>query len=690
MLRSPRGGGPDAPLACVATKPPRFRIVLKTIGRYEVRAEIGRGAMGAVYEGFDSAIGRRVAIKTLRLDLFNAVQLPGVLARFKREAQSAGRLTHPNIVTIYEYGEEAGTPYIAMEFISGQDLGQQLNGGLRFTFDKVEKIMTQLLGALTSAHENGVVHRDLKPSNLFLLQDGSLKVVDFGIAWVESSDLTDSGTMLGTPAYMSPEQCLGTHVDHRSDVYSAGVILYQLLTGEKPFTGSVTSIIQKVLRQNPLPPSDLNPMISGAWDSVVSRAMAKRPESRFASAKEFSDAIKIASLGAVRSTQGNRPAQYEATVPNPTAKVQEPKTFPSARPSQTQSSRPVQMLALLVVVLIGGSVALYFDVIRLPLPTLFVRARSVPAAAGDDINRKRENEAPTREELEMKAAVERAAAEKAAAERAAAERAAAERAAAERAAAERAAAEKAAADRVAADKRKRAATKLAAEKVAAAKLAAERAIAERSAAERAVAERAAADRIAAEKATSQRIAAEVEAALNRAADKAAADKVVAEKAAAVRLAAEKAAADKVAAERAAAEKAAAEMSAAEDASALEIAARKAALAKPKPPTHPELEGHWTGTASDNFGYCPTGSFAIVIKNGDVEGTVEWQSGSPSEGVVRGYVRDDGTVSITIIAQTPDFYDSNFVDLYPTGGRLVGRDRRTCPGGREYVVSLGRG
>ena len=268
--------------------------MLEKIGKYEIRLQIGRGAMGTVYEGFDPVIGRRVAIKTLRTEMFEARQLPDVLTRFKREAQSAGRLSHPHIVTIHEYGEHEGTAYIVMEYIKGVELGHELNRGVRFPLEDTVRIMTQLLGAFAHAHENKVVHRDLKPANMFVLEDGSLKVVDFGIAHVEASDLTDTGAMLGTPAYMSPEQCLGTQVDHRSDLFSAGVILYQLLTGDRPFTGSVTTIIQKVLRQEPLPPSELNPTLSPAWDRVVARAMAKKPEARYESARQFAEAVKVA------------------------------------------------------------------------------------------------------------------------------------------------------------------------------------------------------------------------------------------------------------------------------------------------------------------------------------------------------------------------------------------------------------
>ncbi|MBI3376256.1 MAG: protein kinase [Betaproteobacteria bacterium] len=268
--------------------------MLDKIGKYEVRKEIGRGAMGTVYEGFDPAIGRRVAIKTLRTDVFDHSQLPEVLARFKREAQSAGRLSHPHIVTIYEYGEESGTPYIVMEFMAGTELGQLLSRGTRFPLEEIVRVMTQLLGALAVAHESGVVHRDLKPANLFMLQDGSLKVVDFGIAHVEASDLTGTGALLGTPAYMSPEQVLGLPVDLRSDIFSAGVIFYQLLTGDKPFTGSIHTINQKILQQEPLEPSKLNPLLSAAWDAVVSRAMAKKPAVRYESSRHFAEAIKAA------------------------------------------------------------------------------------------------------------------------------------------------------------------------------------------------------------------------------------------------------------------------------------------------------------------------------------------------------------------------------------------------------------
>ena len=251
------------------------------LGKYQILRELGRGAMGVVYEAFDTVIERPVALKMLRTDLYAPEQLPDVRARFKREAHSAGRLSHPHIVTIFDYGEHEGTPYIAMDLMTGEELSRSLESGARMGLPQVVRVMEQLLGALTYAHEAGVVHRDIKPSNVFVLRDGSIKVVDFGLARIEASNLTETGTLLGTPAYMSPEQFLGLPVDARSDLFSTGVILYQMLTGDRPFTGSPTTIMQKVLRQDPVEPSVLNPTLSAAWDDLVKRALAKKPDERY-------------------------------------------------------------------------------------------------------------------------------------------------------------------------------------------------------------------------------------------------------------------------------------------------------------------------------------------------------------------------------------------------------------------------
>jgi serine/threonine-protein kinase len=265
------------------------------LGKYEIRRELGSGAMGVVYEGWDSGIARRVAIKTVRRDQLDRAEAAEILTRFQREAQAAGRLSHPNIVAIYEYGEEAdGTAFIAMEFIEGRELKDYFDANERFALPETGQIMAQLLAALGHAHQNGIVHRDIKPANIILLKDGTLKVADFGIARIESSNLTQAGAVLGTPAYMSPEQFMGQTVDGRSDLFSAGVILYQFLTGDKPFTGTLTTIMHKVLKEEPPAPSELNVQVPRPFDALIKQALAKRPEDRFQSAAEFSAAITAA------------------------------------------------------------------------------------------------------------------------------------------------------------------------------------------------------------------------------------------------------------------------------------------------------------------------------------------------------------------------------------------------------------
>ncbi len=286
---------------------------LTKLGKYLIRRELGKGAMGVVYEGFDPVIERTVAIKTILPAQLNSAEVTDVLARFKREAQAAGRLNHPGIVAVYDYGEmEAENDYtmvasadgqapqgqrvafIAMEFVKGRELRDYFEANERFALTEVGRIMREILDALEHAHSKGVTHRDMKPANLIMLDDGHVKVADFGIARIETSELTQAGTIMGTPSYMSPEQFMGQTVDGRSDIFSCGVILYQFLTGEKPFTGNNTTIMYKVLREEPLPPSTLNLALPAAWDAVVKKAIAKNPADRFQSAREFSDAIGAA------------------------------------------------------------------------------------------------------------------------------------------------------------------------------------------------------------------------------------------------------------------------------------------------------------------------------------------------------------------------------------------------------------
>jgi len=293
------------------------------LGKYEIRGELGRGAMGVVYEAYDPLIERIVALKTIRPEALLGAQAAEISARFRREAQAAGKLTHPNIVGIYDFGEDGGVWYIAMELVKGRELKDYFEQHERFATVDIVRILSQILSALGYSHKLGVVHRDVKPSNVFMLADGSVKVADFGIAHVDSSQLTQVGSVLGTPAYMSPEQILGLPVDGRSDLFSVGVILYQFLTGERPFVGNATVTMRKVLEEEPLPPSRFNMQITGAMDAVVRRALAKKADERFQTAEEFVQALVDAAaaqpVSSGETTMAPAPATASAKPAKPPA-----------------------------------------------------------------------------------------------------------------------------------------------------------------------------------------------------------------------------------------------------------------------------------------------------------------------------------------------------------------------------------
>ncbi len=316
------------------------------LGKYQIRRELGRGAMGVVYEGFDPLIERVVAIKTIRPDQLDE-GAADLLARFRREAQAAGRLNHPGIVSIYEFGEDGGVAFIAMEFVKGKELKSLFDENRRFADKDIARIMGEILAALEHAHRAGVTHRDMKPANVILLEDGKVKVADFGLARIETSDLTQAGTVMGTPTYMSPEQFLGTPADGRSDIFSCGVMLYQFLTGERPFTGAATTIMRKVLGEDPLPPSQLNTLLAPGWDAVVKRAIAKKPAERYPSAAAFAaDVAAVAEGRAPAAAPADPDATVmaaEATAIHPAASVAAmaaPKAAPKTAPPADETLRP--------------------------------------------------------------------------------------------------------------------------------------------------------------------------------------------------------------------------------------------------------------------------------------------------------------------------------------------------------------
>lgn len=275
------------------------------VGKYEILGQLGQGGMGAVYLGYDPLIQRTVALKVISRASLDPADAETILDRFKREAQAAGRLVHPNIVSIYEYGEQNEYAFIAMEYVRGEPLHRKLAGGRKLPLNDTIKVLKQLLKALDYSHRHGVVHRDIKPSNVLITEDGEAKVTDFGIARLDSSTMTQVGDVLGTPNYMSPEQFQGLAVDARSDIYSAGVIAFQLFTGQRPFTGNSVTIMRAVM-EDPAPSlRDFNPDLPEAIDIVVRKALSKRPDDRFQTADQFYDAVLYALSGQPPAEDGD-------------------------------------------------------------------------------------------------------------------------------------------------------------------------------------------------------------------------------------------------------------------------------------------------------------------------------------------------------------------------------------------------
>ena len=288
-------------------------------GRYEIVGELGRGAMGVVYKAVDPVIGRTVAVKTIRLsEEGTGLTRPELLTRFQTEARAAGLLTHPNIVVVFDAGEEDGLYYITMELVEGKSLQVLLDGGHAFPLPRTLRIMEQTCCALQFAHERNVVHRDIKPANLMLTADDTVKVTDFGTAKIlQFGTVQQTAHVMGTPSYMSPEQVKGRAVDGRSDIFSLGVMLYELVTGEKPFPGqNITTVIYKIVNEMPVPPRQIDPSIHPGISALVMKALEKEPEQRYQSCREMLEDLRnyrslVPAGGATQSTMvmgGGSPA----------------------------------------------------------------------------------------------------------------------------------------------------------------------------------------------------------------------------------------------------------------------------------------------------------------------------------------------------------------------------------------------
>src|SRR5882724_3363933 len=267
----------------------------RRLGKYEIVKTLGKGAMGVVYLARDPIFERNVAVKTIRKDLLDAAANAEVTARFRREAMAAGRLTHPSIVAVYDYGEDENVAYIVMEYAPGEDLTGYA-AARSLSLPEVGMLMAQLLDALEYAHGAGIVHRDIKPANMLVAE--RLKITDFGIARIANSSLTQTGATMGTPAYMAPEQYMGVGVDHRVDLFAAGVVCYELLTGLLPFDGSsLEQLAYKICHTQPIPATQVRPSLPQSIDAVLAKALAKTKEGRFASASQFARMLADALAG---------------------------------------------------------------------------------------------------------------------------------------------------------------------------------------------------------------------------------------------------------------------------------------------------------------------------------------------------------------------------------------------------------
>jgi serine/threonine protein kinase len=310
-------------------------MTISTLGRYKIVSQLGRGAMGIVYQALDPAIERTVAIKTLNPHLSDE-NMGEVKERFLREAKSAGRLNHPNVVTIYDVGEAEGVAYISMEFLEGRSLRQLLDAGSALSLKAISDIAAQIADALDYAHRSGIVHRDIKPANIMLSSTGLAKLTDFGIAFMASSSITQTGTMLGSPKYMSPEQVLGQAVDGRSDIFSLGVVLYEMLVRKTPFElQDITTftLMQRIVNSAAPRVSEQGMDIPALFDAILSHALAKRPEDRFQRAIEFASELRKFSQSVVTALEVITPYRED-----------EP-TLPLKQPNSQEETPPQRIVA---------------------------------------------------------------------------------------------------------------------------------------------------------------------------------------------------------------------------------------------------------------------------------------------------------------------------------------------------------
>ncbi len=355
----------------------------KAIGKYRIERVLGRGAMGVVYLGRDPTIDRPVAIKIVVLpDGLEAHKVAEFRERFLREARAAGRLSHPAIVTVYEAddGSNSGIPFIAMEYVEGLPWNYKVRQGIKQDPDSILPLFREIASALDYAHKNGVVHRDIKPANIVQTPDGHVKLMDFGIAKVPTSELTREGQFLGTPAYMSPEQVMGRSVDGRADLFSLGTVLYELLSCKKPFPGEdISTVTYRIARDEPESLLDLNPGLAPEVEQMVRHLLEKDPQRRYATAGELVEDIDAYMAGAALPHAGTALGNTSAAVGDPTLVAEEAKSPPpKGSPPPARALPPASRRRLPLALTVGGAVLglVVLGAVVLGAAALWSKARS--------------------------------------------------------------------------------------------------------------------------------------------------------------------------------------------------------------------------------------------------------------------------------------------------------------------------
>ncbi len=332
----------------------------KVIGRYEIVEELGRGAMGSVFKARDPLVGRIVALKTIHSMALEGAQSEEYRARFYREARASGVLTHPGIVPVFDVGEHEGAPFLVMEFVEGRTLAEAMKKGERYTLDRACEIGRQIAEALGYAHRRGVIHRDIKPANILMTSREVYgterpRITDFGIAKLAASEITTTGQLLGTPSFMPPEQFTGSPVDGRADLFSLGVILYSIATGEQPFPGeTMTAVSYKVVHTEPVPPSKLNPAIPARLEAIIHKCLAKSPADRYQTGEELAQDLAAMRSGATGMHAAPAAAAGGSDVTlGPGAAAASAAPRPAQRPAAKQPSRPMKFESIFAVILLA-------------------------------------------------------------------------------------------------------------------------------------------------------------------------------------------------------------------------------------------------------------------------------------------------------------------------------------------------